>query len=432
LKSITFAFASTDYSEVVGIDSVRITGDPQSQWIKTYSGTAYDYANSIQQTSDGGYIVAGYTNSTWGKDNAWVLKLDGNGNVQWQKTYGGTGGDVAYSIQQTSDGGYIMAGTTPFGAGSGDAWVLKLDGNGNVLWQKTYGGGEGSDGASSIQQTFDGGYIVAGTTDSFGAGTSDICLLRLDSDGNVQWQKTYGGAERDYANSIQQTSDDGYIVAGHTYSFGAGYGDAWVLKLNGNGDINNCSIVKTSDAQGSDSQAIVLDTNVTGVDSYVSAETTTAFVGNTNAVVTEVCYHGPDISVSPTSLNFGSINVGSSSSPRTFTISNTGAADLHVSDITLSDTTNYSLNVNGGSSPCGSTTPTIAPNSNCTVAVVFSPLSTGQKDASLTVNSNDPDTPTVNVLLTGIGVKPDTIPPSSPTLQFAGFIEGGVELDWDA
>ena len=114
----------------------------------------------------------------------------------------------------------------------------------------------------------------------------------------------------------------------------------------------------------------------------------------------------PDISVTPTPYDFGSVNVGSSSSPQTFTISNSGTADLHILDMTLSDTTNYSLNINGGSNPCGSTTPTIIPNSSCTVTVAFSPSSTGQKDANLTISSDDPDTPTLNVSLSGTGIIP--------------------------
>jgi len=163
-----------------------------SQWIKTYGGTNWDQANSIQQTSDG-YVVAGYTFSFGAGDaDAWVLKLDGDGNVQWQKTYGRSSVDEAWSIQQTSDGGYIVASYThTFGAGIWDAWVLKLDGDGNVQWQKTYGG-TNCDYAESIQQTLDGGYIVAGGTYSFGVG-GNAWVLKLDGDGNVQWQKTYGG-----------------------------------------------------------------------------------------------------------------------------------------------------------------------------------------------------------------------------------------------
>ena len=209
-------------------------------WAKTYGGTGFDFAYSIQETSDGGYIVAGSTASFGaGSDDFWVLKLYSNGNVAWQKTYGGADYDYAYSIQQTSDGGYIVAGETwSFGAGSRDFWVLKLYSNGNVAWQKTYGGINADDVAFSIRQTQEGGYIVAGRTDSsLGAGKDDVWVLKLDANGNVTWQKTYGGGNWDYAYSIQQTSEGGYIVAGWTDSFGAGNDDVWVLKLDSAGNV---------------------------------------------------------------------------------------------------------------------------------------------------------------------------------------------------
>ncbi|MHA2610064.1 MAG: InlB B-repeat-containing protein [bacterium JZ-2024 1] len=246
-------------------------------WQKTYGGTDSDGASSIQQTSDGGYIVAGGTRSFGaGSDDIWVLKLDANGNVLWQKTYGGPYNDWAYSLQQTSDGGYIVAGSTySFGAGSDDIWVLKLDADGNVLWQKTYGGADG-DGAYSIQQPSDGGYIVAGSTYSFGAGSDDIWVLKQDADGNVLWQKTYGGTGSDRASSIQQTSDGGYIVAGSTYSFGAGFGDIWVLKLDANGNIFGCT-----------PDNLVGTSNATPEDSSVSPQNTSAFLSSPSATITD-------------------------------------------------------------------------------------------------------------------------------------------------
>jgi uncharacterized protein YuzE/arginine repressor len=202
------------------------------QWAKTYGGTGYDEAYSVQQTSDGGYIVAGYTNSFGaGYDDIFLIKTDANGNIQWAKTYGGTYSDWAYSVQQTSDGGYIVAGRTrSFSAGG--VFLIKTDANGNIIWAKTYGGA----GASSVQQTSDGGYIVAGWTRSFGTGwDDDIFLIKTDANGNVIWAKTYGGAGDDVASSVQQTSDGGYIVAGYTRSFGA-FG-AFLVKTDANGNI---------------------------------------------------------------------------------------------------------------------------------------------------------------------------------------------------
>jgi uncharacterized delta-60 repeat protein len=210
-----------------------------AQWARTYGGSDSDHVRSIQQTSDGGYIVAGGTESFGAGDvDIWVLKLTSIGTVDWQHTYGGSDGDWDNSIQQTIDGGYIVAGNTySFGAGDVDIWVLKLTSTGAINWQHTYGG-SGSDKVDSIQQTNDGGYIVAGYTASFGAGGGDIWVLKLTSTGTVDWQHTYGGIDGDWANSIQQTSDGGYIVAGNTDSFGAGDGDIWVLKLTSTGAIN--------------------------------------------------------------------------------------------------------------------------------------------------------------------------------------------------
>jgi uncharacterized delta-60 repeat protein len=218
--------------------SKTCTATFNTTWAKTYGGEKGDAAYSIQQTSDGGYIVAGYTNSFGaGKNDFWVLKLNARGDVVWQKAYGGADDDYAYSIQQTSDGGYIVAGSTwSFGAGENDLWVLKLDPTGKVVWQKTWGG-RFRDSAISVQQTFDGGYIMAGNTSSFAADWYDLQVLKLDATGDVVWQKTYGGAHWDEADSIQETADGGYIVAGFTYSFGAGESDVWVLKLDARGNV---------------------------------------------------------------------------------------------------------------------------------------------------------------------------------------------------
>jgi hypothetical protein len=211
------------------------------QWAKTYGGTDWDVAFSVQQTSGGGYIVAGYTGS-WPNYDLFLIKTDADGNIQWAKTYGGTDWDYASSVQQTSDGGYIVAGTTwSFGAG-GDILLIKTDADGNVEWAKTYGGTD-YDEAFSVQQTSDGGYIVVGETWSFGAG-GDILLIKTDADGNVEWAKIYRGTDWDGASSVQQTSDGGYIVAGATWSFSAGAEDIFLIKTDENGDIGSCSIVQ--------------------------------------------------------------------------------------------------------------------------------------------------------------------------------------------
>jgi len=253
-------------------------------WQKTYGGTGDEGASSIQQTTDGGYIVAGETNSfgAGGRGDFWVLKLNPDGTVDWERTYGGESDDYAFAIRQTSDGGYIVAGVTySFGTG-GDIMVLKLNPDGTVAWQKTYGGSDWDWAYSySIWQTTDGGYIVAGETKSFGAGNTDILILKLDASGNIVWQRTYGGGGFESASPIQQTTDGGYIVAGRTDSFGAGgRGDFWVLKLDVNGEIPDCAPMGTS-------SAVANNINVSTSPSSATVTLTSASSSRTNATVTD-------------------------------------------------------------------------------------------------------------------------------------------------
>jgi hypothetical protein len=238
---------------------------PTIDWAKCIGGTSSDYANSIQQTTDGGYIIAGIAQSNDGDVSGnnglydiWVVKLNATGSLLWQKCIGGTDNDEARKIQQTSDGGYIIAGFTwsidgdvSGNNGSEDLWVIKLNAAGNILWQKCIGG-TNSDRAYSIQQTIDGGYIVAGTSESNNVdvignnGGSDLWVVRLNATGSLLWQKCLGGTNSDRAYSIQQTTDGGYIVAGFTTSNNGdvighngdgGDLDAWIVKLNTDGSL---------------------------------------------------------------------------------------------------------------------------------------------------------------------------------------------------
>jgi hypothetical protein len=216
---------------------VKTDANGNMQWNKTYGGTGYDYAQSVVKTGDGGYAIAGPTTSFGaGNDDFWLVKTDANGNMQWNKTYGGTGYDYAQSVVKTGDGGYAIAGpTTSFGAGNDDFWLVKTDANGNMQWNKTYGG-TGDDWAVSLIQTGDGGYALAGYTSSFGAGWYDFWLVKTNSAGTMQWNKTYGGTNADYGRSVVQTGDGGYALAGYTYSFGAGNADDWLVKTDASGN----------------------------------------------------------------------------------------------------------------------------------------------------------------------------------------------------
>jgi hypothetical protein len=222
---------------------VKLDSSGNVVWTKTIGGSSDDKAWSIIQSSDGGYVVAGYTRSFGaGLDDMYVVKLDSSGNVVWTKTIGGSSDDWAISITQSSDGGYVVAGRTEsFGSGDEDIFVVKLDSSGNIVWTKTIGG-SGTDRASSIIQSSDGGYVVAGETYSFGAGWADFYVVKLDSSGNVAWAKTIGGSSDDYANSIIQSSDGGYVVAGRTESFGKS--GIYVVKLDNSGNVQWAKIIE--------------------------------------------------------------------------------------------------------------------------------------------------------------------------------------------
>jgi len=196
-------------------------------WTKTYGGTEYDEVNEVQKTSDGGYIIAGGTYSfSAGNCDVYLIKTDADGDTVWTKTYGGIHGDYAYSVRQTSDGGYIIiGGTHPTGLEMGDVYLIKTDMNGDTIWTKIYEH-DGYDYAYSVQQTSDNGYIFVCNLNYV-----DINLTRTDENGDTIWTKIYGGADRDFAYSVQHTTDGGYIVAGYTFSFGVGNNDVYLIKV---------------------------------------------------------------------------------------------------------------------------------------------------------------------------------------------------------
>ncbi|MCK4420685.1 T9SS type A sorting domain-containing protein [candidate division WOR-3 bacterium] len=216
---------------------VNLFAQPDTLWIKTFGGGGSDRGFSVQQTSDSGYIIAGQTNSYGIGDDVWLIKTDTSGNKVWDKTFGGTSDDWGKSVQQTSDSGYIITGYThSYGAGGCDVWLIKTDSSGNKLWDKTFGGTDHDQGFS-VQQTSDGRYIITGWTQSYGTGSYNVYLIMTDSVGNKIWDKTFGGTDADNRGySVQQTTDGGYIIAGHTdVYYGTGY-DVYLIKTDASGN----------------------------------------------------------------------------------------------------------------------------------------------------------------------------------------------------
>jgi len=241
---------------------VKFTPTGTVLWNKTYGGAADDEANAIQQASDGGYIVVGYSSSSDGDlvgnkgyEDVWVLKLNDTGSIQWQKNYGGSKTDEGTFIRQTTDGGYIVCGTTyssdsdiTSNHGQSDVLLFKISNSGSLSWAKTFGGSN-FESAYSLQQTFDKGFIISGSSSSFDGdvtsiyGNDDIWLVKTDSAGNLTWQSTHGGTSDDEGSYIYQTSDSGYVVTGTTtsndYEVTGQHGsyDVWLLKTNSTGTL---------------------------------------------------------------------------------------------------------------------------------------------------------------------------------------------------
>ncbi len=285
IAGYTNSFGSGDWDFYV----VKLDATKSIQWTRTVGGTGEDRTFPIYpmivQTTDGGYVLSGYTYgsgsmkiyivklNSWGGiqwtrvigndvfsrsiiktsdgdflvvGNAWVsysrvndiciVKLDGSGTLQWTKTVGGSLGDGGDVAVQTSDGGYLVLGHTySYGAGDLDIYIAKLDASGELEWTRTVGG-SGDDNAYSIIQTSDGGYAIAGYTNSFGAGGNDMYIVKLNGSGGLEWTRTVGGSGNDGASSIIQESDGSYMVSGWTESFGAGGRDFYIVRLDANGN----------------------------------------------------------------------------------------------------------------------------------------------------------------------------------------------------
>lgn len=250
---------------------VKLGSNRNVIWDKTFGGTGVDRLWSIIETDDGGFLMGGESDSdisgdknenSRGLNDMWVIKTDSNGNIEWQKTYGGSDRDILKSIVKSSDGGYILAGMsmsnisgekTENSRGLGDYWVLKIDALGNILWQRTIGGDNG-DGAKSIQSTSDGNFIVGGDSASNISGektensicnSEDIWVIKLDNNGQILWDKTIGGDSTEWIGNIRETADNGLVIGAMSHSDISGYKtessngdrDYWIVKLDGFGNV---------------------------------------------------------------------------------------------------------------------------------------------------------------------------------------------------
>ncbi len=216
--------------------AVRLDSSGKKVWESIF-GTGLDDRFFCQETTDdGGFIFNGHTHSFGaGNGDAWLVKVDSSGHEVWNRTYGGPDEDAAWDVVRAKDGGFVVVGRTESeGKGSSDIWVLKVDKNGNEIWKKTFGG-EKYESGRVIKATSDGNFIIAGSTESFGNGEADFYCLKIDQDGNVLFEKTFGGPKHDSAAFVAETKDGGYLFAGHTYSYGVGNSDGWLVKLDNKG-----------------------------------------------------------------------------------------------------------------------------------------------------------------------------------------------------
>jgi hypothetical protein len=222
-----------------GLDAYLVKSDKEGKmlWSKTYGGARVDQAWSLVQTVDGGYALAGDTLSFGaGGTDFYLVKTDAGGNMQWSKTYGGVGTETCNCLVQTGDGGYALAGmTASFGAGAYDSWLVKTDADGNQMWNRTYGG-NWYDVSYSLVQTTDEGYALAGVTVA-SMGSYDACLVKTYENGTMQWSKTYGGTDDDYAWSVTKTADGGYALAGETILPGWTDTDVYLVKTDASGNL---------------------------------------------------------------------------------------------------------------------------------------------------------------------------------------------------
>lgn len=229
---VTGAANVNNYMTSGSLVLLKLDANGDTVWVKTYGGSGYDFGSAICPTNDGGYAICGFTNSFGsGGSDIWLLKTDANGDTLWTKTYGGSGDEEAWAVQQTADGGYILTGYTgSYGAGNWDVYVIRTSSSGDAIWARTFGGPQYDIGMSVIQ-TFDNAYVVTGTCNGNNEWVGgDLWLLKLNANGDTVWTGSIGGSAEDWGYSVYQTGDGGFAVGGKTWSFGAGQCDVFLVR----------------------------------------------------------------------------------------------------------------------------------------------------------------------------------------------------------
>jgi len=229
----------TGYTMSYGLDGnvylVKTDSLGDTLWTRSYGGSYTNQGYSVIQTQDSGFIIAGEVYSIDSMYNVWLIKTDPAGDTVWTKTYGGLDNEWPNSMVKTNDDGYIIAGIT-YAYTNGDAYVIKTDSLGDTLWTRHFGGPSYDYATDIIQARDSSGYVIIGSTDSYGAGNTDLYCLKISLNGGLVWSKTFGGVEFDVGSSIAQTLDGGYIITGNTYSYGNGGSDVYLIKTNATGD----------------------------------------------------------------------------------------------------------------------------------------------------------------------------------------------------
>ena len=420
----------------------KLNIDGEIQWQKTYD----ELAHSIQPTSGGGFVIAGdfWVLGQSGNSDALVMKFAPGSEIQWQKAYGGAGNQWGNCVQQTSDGAYILTGIIdPFGNGNLRTWILKLDGNGNLDWQKIYGDPRNSSPYPKIQQASDGGFILLGNF--YDSEASDVVALKLDKEGKIEWQRALGQWS---VNSFDQTSDGGYIIAGDFFSddpynpldtvlvrldrdgkvqwskiykgimhstsinevaegqyvftgtasaFGAEGFDISVLKVDGLGNVNECPLGQTSGVVSKDIDLTIKDAEMTGTDTNLLSRVETVTPSIPTLIESVTCPLPDTVAVTPVKIDFGDVSVGGSKE-EVIIVSDVGNKDLTIDEITPPKSSLFAMIVDNCSNQV------LPPGGSCTITLQFTPISLGESLGRFSIPIVSPVRSSVPIFLSGTGV----------------------------